>query len=143
MRPSVARRVTPSRTRLAVFEVARTGLTAMTRAQKSSSCASMEDDRVPGPRVNITHFLRAREDAPYESSLRQEGVEIYDRSEGIGWWFPGADASLDKVVIDGVTYTHGDDGWPKGSDTVVREGSEVESFKTALDEFDEEEEDER
>ena len=28
----------------------------------------------------------------------------------IGWWFPGSDSSLDKVVIDGIEYINSDTG---------------------------------
>ena len=96
-----------------------------------------EDDRVPGPRVNLTYLMRSREGVPYELHLRQEGVEIYDLNQDIGWWAPGADCTLDKIEISGdppSIYTCGD-GWPKGSATAVCEGCEVRCYKTAMDDL--------
>mmetsp|Transcript_88343 Transcript_88343/g.152987 ORF Transcript_88343/g.152987 Transcript_88343/m.152987 type:complete len:99 (-) Transcript_88343:3-299(-) len=96
-----------------------------------------ESEEVPGPTVNTTVYMREKPEAEYVLHLRQEGVSIADMNQNISWWFPGGDASLDKVEIDGKEYTP--DSWPKGSDTAVKEGSEVKAYKTILE--DEEEED--
>mmetsp|Transcript_12637 Transcript_12637/g.35979 ORF Transcript_12637/g.35979 Transcript_12637/m.35979 type:complete len:108 (+) Transcript_12637:109-432(+) len=101
-----------------------------------------ESNELPGPNVTTTLYLRASKDAEYELHLRQEGVSIADMNTTIDWWFPAGDSTLDRVTIDDMDYaSSGDTGWPKGSDTVVKEGSEVHAYKTMLDDEEDSEED--
>ena len=84
-------------------------------------------------RVSTTLFLRTGQE-PYAQQLRQEAVEIDSEAldSAISWWFTGGDVVLDRITIDGVEYTG--PGWPKGTDTCVKEGSEVCAYRTALGE---------
>ena len=105
----------------------------------------MSDDEVPGPKVTVVTYFRDNSDGEYKEEVRQEGVQIADLRESIGWWFPGGDSTLDKVVMDGTTYVPkvaplGSDLWPKGSDTNVKHGSLVSGYKTMFEqEYDDDE----
>ena len=45
-----------------------------------------------------------KEGEPYKLHLTQPECVIDDLTVGIGWWFPGGDSSLDRIVIDGEVF---------------------------------------
>ena len=73
-----------------------------------------------------------KEGEPYKLHLTQPKCVIDDLTVGIGWWFPGGDSSLDRIVIDGEVFEGDRLQGAKGTDTAVKEGSRVQGFKTAL-----------
>ena len=81
------------------------------------------------PKVTFEVFWRDKEGEPYKLHLTQPK---YDLTVGIGWWFPGGDSSLDRIVIDGEVFEGDRLQGTKGTDTAVKEGSRVQGFKTAL-----------
>jgi hypothetical protein len=82
-------------------------------------------------RVTVETYCRSKEGEPYALQTKQEGILIDDLSVGIGWWFPGGDTSLDRIVIDGKVFAD-DKLDAKGKDTAVKEGSLVQGYKTHL-----------
>ena len=92
-----------------------------------------------GPKVTVETWYRSEEGQAYELQLTQSDCPIDDLSVGIGWWFPGGDALLDSVVIDGERFEGERLEAAKGTDTAVKEGSLVQGYKTALPEDDDDE----
>ena len=84
------------------------------------------------PRVTVETYCRSKEGEPYALQTKQEGIVIDDLSVGIGWWFPGGDTSLDRIVIDGEVFADDKLNAAKGKDTAVKEGSLVQGYKTHL-----------
>jgi hypothetical protein len=62
--------------------------------------------------VTVTVYFRDSESGPYEilDGPRQSKIGADSLNLDIGWWFPGSDSSLDKVVIDGIEYINSDTG---------------------------------
>ena len=94
-----------------------------------------------GPKVTVETWLRDKEDDPHTLNLTQQEVQIGDMSAGIGWWFPGGDSSLEKVVIDGEVWEGEKLASAKGVDTAVKEGSLVQGYKTMLPDDDDDDDD--
>ena len=84
------------------------------------------------PKVTVQTYWRDKDCEPYELRLTQSHIEIDDLTVTIGWWFPGGDSSLDKVVIDGEVFEGDRLEAARGTDTAVKEGSVVQGFKTAF-----------
>ena len=111
-----------------------------TKSEMSSTPDTVANDLS----VTVTVYFRDSVSGPYEilDGPRQSKIGADSMNLDIGWWFPGSDSSLDKVVIDGIEYTNSDTGpLPMGKDTVVRDGSEIAAYKTSISSEEEEFED--
>jgi len=96
-----------------------------------------EQDAFKPVHYTVTVYVRDKDSAncEYKISTGPDQNTFRDREDyeaamgmGVDWWFPGGDSTLDKIVIDDVTYAV----FPKASDTVFRRGSVVKAYKTFL-----------
>ena len=82
--------------------------------------------------VTVVMYYRSSELETYDVLSTEEGVTLVDITQTLGWIFPGADSTLDKVVIDGSIF-EGDAIQQTTMDaTGVKPHSVVQVYKTML-----------